>query len=95
MKKKTKKKLSMFKISFFLLAIYFMVSLYQHQAVMSEKREELASIQQKCKDKRLANLEYERLLSAGDSRVYFERIAREKLDFAFPDEKVYIDISGS
>ena len=35
------------------------------------------------------------MLSDGTEEEYIERIAREKLGYAYPEEQVLIDISGS
>lgn len=43
----------------------------------------------------IANKELERILSDGTEEEYIERIAREQLGFAYPEEQVLVDISGS
>lgn len=40
------------------------------------------------------NAEYKSLLESCGSDSYIERIAREKLDYVYPNERVYIDRSG-
>ena len=55
----------------------------------------LAAIEQQNEEQRIANKELERMLSDGTEEEYIERIAREKLGYAYPEEQVLIDISGS
>ena len=50
---------------------------------------------QACEEQRAYNEEIEEILSREDDSEYIERVAREKLGYAYPDERVYIDISGS
>ena len=40
------------------------------------------------------NTELQRLISSGDEMAYIERIAHDKLGFAAPGERVFIDITG-
>ena len=35
-----------------------------------------------------------RLYSSGDNDAYIERIARDRLGYVSPDERIYIDMSG-
>ena len=42
-----------------------------------------------------SNDEVKRILDGGTNLEYIERIAREKLGYAYPDEKIFIDRSGS
>ena len=60
-----------------------------------ENREQLAALEQQNEEQRIANKELERILSDGTEEEYIERIAREQLGFAYPEEQVLVDISGS
>ena len=40
------------------------------------------------------NTELQRLYSAGESDEYIERIARDRLGYVAPDERIFIDMSG-
>ena len=57
--------------------------------------EQLAALEQQNEEQRIANKELERILSDGTEEEYIERIAREQLGFAYPEEQVLVDISGS
>ena len=52
-------------------------------------------LEQQNEEQRIANKELERILSDGTEEEYIERIAREQLGFAYPEEQVLVDISGS
>lgn len=77
------------------VAVYVAVSFVQLQLDLSAKRLELASIQNAVDAQLLENQELEALLTARQEDDYIEWVARERLDYAFPDEKVFVDISGS
>ena len=57
--------------------------------------QENAALEQQNEEQRIANKELERILSDGTEEEYIERIAREQLGFAYPEEQVLVDISGS
>lgn len=56
----------------------------------AEQRETIAKIEAV----KQLNAEYKSILESCGSDSYFERIAREKLDYVYPNERVYIDRSG-
>jgi cell division protein FtsB len=43
----------------------------------------------------MINKDLMRSIEAGLDEETVERLARERLDYAYPDEIIYIDISGS
>ncbi|MBS4785246.1 MAG: cell division protein FtsL [Clostridiales bacterium] len=90
-----KKKNLLFRLSTLLFTLYVVFSLVQIQGEIQESRELLAQLEQQNEEQRIANKELERILSDGTQEEYIERIAREKLGFAYPEEQVLIDISGS
>lgn len=52
-------------------------------------------LEQQYEIQRLENKELERQIAAGIDEEYITRVARDKLDYVYPDEKVFIDISGN
>lgn len=72
-----------------------MFSLIASRIELSSKNRELEQIQVKVEQQRIENKETERLISMNEDKKYIERIARDKLDYAYPDERVFIDISGT
>ena len=57
--------------------------------------QQILDITQACEDQRIANKDIERLIVMGEDEEYVERIAREKLDYGYPNEHVYVDVSGN
>ena len=92
---RTQKKSLLIRLCLFAFAAYIVVSLVSLQMEIASKRSELASYEQQVKDQLIANKEIERQLSLGSDKDYLARIARDKLDMGFSDERVYRDVSGS
>lgn len=96
MKKREKRKKSIFlKLAVFCFVAYVAFSLVQTQMRIMEKKQELQYIKNQCEEQTLQNQELENVLSTGSELDHIERIAREKLGYAYPDERVYVDTSGS
>ena len=75
--------------------VYVAVSFIQLQVELNQKRGELAMLEKQVEDQLLENQELRSLLDMRQDEKYIERVARDRLDYAYPDEKVYIDISGN
>lgn len=84
-----------FKVSVAFFALYLIVALVKLQGDIAVRRAELEVIQLANREQRTANNELERILAEDSQEEYIERIAREKLGFAYPEEQVIIDVSGS
>ena len=61
---------------------------------VAAKRRELLALQQYVEQQKLVNEETQRILSGESDEEYIERIAHDKLGYAYPDEKIFIDRSG-
>ncbi len=72
-----------------LLAVYFVKT----KLDIVEMQEQLTEMNQQVELQRLKNKEAE--LSLRDDDETMERAAREKLDYAHPDERIFVDISGT
>ena len=95
-KKIRSKKMSLLlRLGIFAFSAYVVVSLVGLQMQISQKRQQLASIEEQMEQQRLSNKETERLLGLGDDQAYLSRIARERLDMGLPDEHVFRDAAGS
>ena len=68
-----------------------MVSL---QLQIAEKKEEQARLQAQIEEQELRNAEIKALLESENSDEYVARIAREKLGYISPGERVFVDISS-
>ena len=73
---------------------YVAISLIGMQVEVTAKRRYLASVEREIYRQEQENAEIKRILDGGTDREYIERIARDKLGFAYPDEKIFIDRSG-
>ncbi len=82
------------KVLIFLCVIYFTVTLVNTQLEIAAKKEELSQAEILCEQQRIANKETQRALLLGEEEEYIARAARDKLGFAHPDERVFVDISG-
>jgi len=70
------------------------VSFIHSQAEVASKRRELAALNESIVLQQTENDEVKRILDGDNDLEYIERIAREKLGYAYPDEKIFIDRSG-
>ena len=79
------------------LFLVFFVSfhLVRKQLELSEKRAVLAKLEEQMQELMISNAEKKEMIEKSDQNEFIERIAREYFDFAYPDEQIYIDISGS
>lgn len=95
MTKRKAKKVKILKFALFAFFVYFCVSFIFMQVDIANRRESLAVAQKELKDQQYLNKEIESILDLGNTDEYIMRIAREKLGFVFPDERVFIDVNGS
>ena len=92
-KKKPGKNLIL-KVCIFAFITYAAVLLINMQVNLAGRKQQLNDLRQRHELQRISNKELERQLEMGMDQAYIERIARDKLDYVAPDERVYIDISG-
>lgn len=74
---------------------YAAVTLVTLQMEINAKQSDLAAVNNQIEVQRLQTKELERQISLGDNEAYLARLARDKLDMCFSDERVYQDVSGS
>lgn len=84
-----------FKLSIVLFALYLVLALVKLHGDIQSRRLQLEELRLSNEEQRIANKELERILAYGTQDEYIVRIAREKLGFAYPEEQVLIDVSGS
>jgi len=77
----------LFTLAVISLGIYSIFSMISHQIQISDIKEESEELSAKITEARQLNDEYVRLLSADDEAAYMERIAIEKLGYAYPNER--------
>ena len=78
-----------------LFALYAAWQIIELQSDISKLNDYSNELEAMVKEQRLANKDVKALLEQGDNPEYIERVAKEQLGFAYPDERVYVDISGS
>lgn len=76
------------------ICIYLAVTFISVQMDIVSKRQQLENLTQQVQAQQAENQELQRIVEAGDEAAYMERMAREKLGYVRPDERVYIDMSG-
>lgn len=76
------------------ICLYFVYSIVSIQIDIYRERQVLLALQQKIEEQRIENEELARILANGGEAEYIERIAREKLGYAAPDEQVFVDPSS-
>jgi len=77
------------------LIVYLAVTLIVSQVDIMVKRQQLAALNTDLSRQQEQNVELERLISAGGESEYMERIARDRLGYAAPGERIFIDMSGN
>lgn len=74
---------------------YFTFTIVDQQSNIKAASQEKEQLQNQLNEQLLENEELSRLIEEGEEADYMERIAREKLGYVMPDERVFYDISGS
>ena len=82
------------RMALFCFVVYVTVALVNMQLEVTAKRRELHTLQDSIVQQELLNDETRRILMLEEDERYVERIARDKLGFAYPNERIYIDRSG-
>ena len=74
---------------------YLVISLVSNEMDIMIKNQQIASLKQQVAQQQAETLELQRLLESGsDIGEYYEKIAREKLGYSYPDEQIFVDING-
>ena len=99
-KKKPEKKERSFvngiiKLGILVVAAIIAFSLVSKQIELADKRKTLAKLKEQRQLLMISNAEKKQLIEKSDQDEFVEKIAREYFGFAYPDEHIYIDISGS
>lgn len=77
------------------LCLYLVVCLVANEVDIMVKNQQIASLQQQISQQQAVTTELQRLLdSSDDINEYYEKIAREKLGYSYPDEQIFVDITG-
>lgn len=82
------------KLTVAVAAVYLVVSFVSGQLTLAAKQRELNEILAKVAVAEEKNLEMKRMMEGDDEAAYVERMAREQLGYARPDEIVFVDLTG-
>jgi cell division protein FtsB len=74
--------------------LYILVSVITINIDIKQRKEELAELNQELENQQILNAELSDMIDSGEVEDYLIRIAREKYGYVFPDEEVFVDISG-
>lgn len=89
-----KKKINIRSVLFLLAIVYLTINLISSQFELMTKKQELSNIESQKERLQLEVADTQSLLEEDRDEVYIERVARERLGYANPGEKVYIDIQS-
>ena len=95
MKKKIFRKGIFLKIALVVFLCYGVTSFFMLQMELAQKDDQLEEINRKIESQRQTNEELKTMLSEENYSEYIARVAREKLDYVYPDERIFIDASGN
>ena len=80
---------------FFVLLLLSMLAAYiSNQVTISSKRAELDTLNEQIAQQKTENEEMQRILS-GDADQITEWVARDSYNYAAPNERIFVDVTGS
>lgn len=82
------------RVLFLAIVAYLAVTMITTQVEIVAKRQQLDNVTAQVTAQQAQNDELQRALEADNEDAYIERVAREKLGYALPGERVYVDVSG-
>lgn len=92
--KKNKQTSVFLKVGILLFTVYAVYSLISLQLQVSAKRSELDGLNQAIEEQKLANAEIEDIINNKDDPEYIAKIARDKLGYITPGERVFVNITN-
>ena len=91
-KKKTKARLC--KLALILLTAIVVIQLISLQNSISQKQQQLVSLETKTSELSAENEQMQQQLDEGVTDEYIEEVAREQLGYVSPFERVFVDVAG-
>ena len=80
---------------FFVLMLLSMLAAYiSNQVTISSKRAELDTLNEQIAQQKTENEEMQRILS-GDADQITEWVARDSYNYAAPNERIFVDVTGN
>ena len=96
-RRKRKKKVvvkTLVRVFFVLLLLSMLAAYISNQVSISSKRAELDTLNEQIDQHKTENEEMQRILS-GDSDQITEWVARDSYNYAAPNERIFVDVTGS
>ena len=97
-RKKRKRKASVvgavLKLLFLLLLLSMLAAYISNQVTISSKRAELKTLNEHVAQHHTENQELQRVLS-GDADQITEWVARDSYNYAAPNERIFVDVTGN
>ena len=91
---KVKRKSVLLRVLLLVFSVYIIISLTNLQMQLIERKRELKSGEALLAAKELKTEELLRLLDSGTEAELIEKAARERLGYVYPNEQVFVDLSG-
>lgn len=91
---KVKRKSILLRVLLLVFSVYIIISLTNLQMQLIERKRELKSGEALLAAKELKTEELLRLLDSGTEAELIEKAARERLGYVYPNEQVFVDLSG-
>ncbi len=91
--KKVKKRSFILTLGIVLLVGYFVISIISLQSTIKERRAELEQKNAAYEQQLADNERLQSIVDDEDKSEYMEQVAREKLGFVMPGEKVFYDVT--
>ena len=96
-RRKRKKKVvvkTLVRVFFVLLMLSMLAAYISNQVTISSKRAELDTLNEQIAQQKTENEEMQRILS-GDADQITEWVARDSYNYAAPNERIFVDVTGS
>ena len=96
-RRKRKKKVvvkTLVRVFFVLLPLSMLAAYISNQVTISSKRAELDTLNEQIAQQKTENEEMQRILS-GDADQITEWVARDSYNYAAPNERIFVDVTGS
>ena len=84
----------MVRLLFVLFLLSMLAAYISNQVAISSKRAELQTLQEQIAQQQAANAEMQRILGGGTDEMT-EWVARDSYDYAAPNERIFVDVSGN
>ena len=88
---KKKKGSAVLKLFLVVLSLYVFYKVADIKVEMADKQRQLDDLERQVEEQQKENAQLEHILSAETNEEYMEKIAREKLGFAFVGERIFIN----